>query len=200
MPTEETIVPFAAPEAQLPPLSGVRSTLLQTSLQALRTQGYLDKYFEKLPVEHHMTMRSLPGAIWVPIELARAHYRACDAIDIPPSDLFVIGTDVAERIQGTFLGTIVRLAKGSGVTVWTGLSQVKRLTERVFQGAGAAVYKIGPKEARLVFAANELCGIRYFRSGLRGTLTGSMELFCRKAYVREVTATSSGVTYRASWA
>ena len=193
------VVPFRAPREQLPTVSEVRSTLLNTSVQALREYGFYAKYLSLLPTKHHEDILSVVAGNWVPIELAQVHYGTCERLDVPASTLFEIGTSVAKRVQGTFLGTVLRLAAGGGVTVWTGLSQMDRLYERIFVGGGCRVTKLGPKEARLEFVQNPLCAYAYYRGGLRGTITASCELFSRKVILREVSASADSVAYRASW-
>lgn len=198
---EEAIVDFDVPREQLRPIREVRSTLVISSLQALRDHELTDAYFERLDRAHHATIRAIAAGVWVPIELAVAHYRACDALDLPQSTLFEIGTNVSRRVQGSTLATVLRLASSTGVTLWTGLRQFDRLYARIFVGGGVAVFKLGPKEARIEMLAAPLTPIAYFRRGLRGTITAGCEQFSRKVYVREIEErrTDAWMAYRISW-
>jgi hypothetical protein len=113
-----------------------------------------------------------------------------------------MGTDVGGRIQGTFLGTMVRAAKGAGVTPWVALANSRKLYDRLFQGGDIAVVKIGPKEARVEIAGQPLCPIAYWRGGFRGVYQAALTLFCTKAYVTEMSRTITGTSMvmRVAWA
>ncbi len=199
--TETVIVPFAAPRDQLPPADGYRSTWLMSSLQALRDRGHLDAYFKALPPDLHDTMRSLVVGVWVPLSLARAHYEACDRLQLGTAEQIALGRAVSDRAQGAMLGTVVRMARSAGVTPWTVLPQYRRLFERGVRGGGISVVKLGPKEARIDIVGCELFEIHYFRVAFRGVLQGIAGLFCRVSFIHDVpTAAPSDASYRFQWA
>jgi hypothetical protein len=198
---EEVVVPFRTPLAQMQLVAEVRGALINTSILTLRAFDHYDDYLAQLKPKEREEIFSIVASTWVPIEMAITHYRACEALGLPPSRVFQIGWSSGGRVQGTVLGLVLRLAKGTGATVWTGLAQCQRLFDRVFQrGGGVTVIKLGPKEARLEFVQNPLCAMTYFRGGLRGIITAGCEHFCRKAIIRETHWTPTSVTYRASWA
>jgi hypothetical protein len=198
---EEVIVPFRTPPEHTPLVAEVRGALINTSILTLRAFDLYEAYLEHLRPKDREEIFSVVAGTWVPIDLALTHYRACEALELSPSRLFDIGFSAGGRVQGTVLGLVLRLAKNTGATVWTGLGQSQRLYDRVFnQGGGVTVVKLGPKEARLEYIQNPLCQMAYFRGGLRGIITAGCELFCRKAIVRETHATPTSVTYRVSWA
>jgi hypothetical protein len=95
---------------------------------------------------------------------------------------------------------MVRAAKTAGATPWIALGSTNRLYERLFEGGGCCVTKIGPKDARLEMARNPVTGLAYFRNALRGLYQVGMELFCTKAYVTEIGHTDSSCKMRISWA
>jgi hypothetical protein len=136
------------------------------------------------------------------MELGMAHYEACDALSLPESEQMAIGKEVGLKIQGTFLGTMLKLAKGAGVTPWLCLGQYQRLYDRLLTGGGIVVTKVGPKEARLECHNLPLSRIAYFRTAFRGVNEASCELFCTRAYVVEIKSlcTSISLGYRISWA
>jgi hypothetical protein len=198
---EEIIVPFRTPPDQTPLVAEVRGALINTSILTLRAFELYDDYLKHLKPKDREEIFSVVAGTWVPIEIAVTHYRACEALDLTPSRMFEVGFSAGGRVQGTVLGIVLRLAKGTGATVWTGLAQCQRLSDRVFnQGGGVSVTKLGPKEARIEFIQNPLAAMAYFRGGLRGIITAGCELFCRKAIIRETQATPTSVVYRASWA
>jgi len=198
---EEPIVPLPDTRERIPLVRQVRSTLLSSSLQSIRDHGAADQYFERLPREHHDAILSLVAGVWVPVELAIVHYATCDTLELDATTSEAISTDVAQRIHGSLLATVIRMATGTGVTMMTGLQQVQRLYTRVFMGGGIGAYQLGPKEARIDFAGFQLASISYFRNGLRNTTKASLELFARTLYMREIPerTTARTVSYRLSW-
>jgi hypothetical protein len=198
---EAIVVPFRTPPSETMLISEVRGALLNTSILTLRSFELYDAYLEHLKPKEREEIFSVVASTWVSMDVAMMHYRACEALDLPPSQHFEIGHASSGRVQGTVLGLVLRLAKGGGVTVWTGIGQIQRLYDRVFKGGGGvSVIKLGPKEARLEFIQNPLCALAYFRGALRGITTAGCELFCRKAIIRETQWTPTSVSFRASWA
>jgi hypothetical protein len=113
-----------------------------------------------------------------------------------------MGREVADKIQKSVLGTLVRLAKGAGVTPWIGLEYLPKLWGRVMLGGGMALYRLGPKEARVeCHGAPRLAALPYFRNGFRGMFEGSGQLFCNKLYVADLRALAArGVAgFQVSW-
>jgi hypothetical protein len=99
------------------------------------------------------------------------------------------------------LATVVRMAKAAGVTPWTVLPQYGRLYSRGVQGGAAAVFKIGPKEARIEIVQCELFDIPYFRTAFRGVLQSIAGLFARTSLIHDVPTKEPGTaTYRSQWA
>jgi hypothetical protein len=184
-------------------VSQIRSTQLAASVLALRARGHFDAYLPNLPAPYHeAVLRSAPGT-WLPIEVGVAHYRAAQALALSVDEQVAMGTGVAERIQNGLLGTLVRLAKTAGVTPWMGLEYFPRLWQRTLIGGGVAVYKLGPKEARIeCHGAPELAELTYFRNGFRGMFASSGRLFCQRIYVTDLMAYAlrKVIAFRISWA
>lgn len=200
-PEGEVFLPLPAPRSKLAPTSQFRSTWIVSSQNALRHRGLFDQYLSLLPAQHRETLAIAIVGAWMNIDVARAHYEACDALSLPASEQLEIGKTVSRYLDNTLLATAIRLARTTGATVWTPLSQLHRLWDRMFVGGGVCVFKAGPKEARIEFHECTLAPISYFRSGLRGVLLGVGEHFTTKVYVNEIPRVSSGtsVVFRASW-
>ena len=197
---EEVLVPFGPTRDQ--PTTELRSTLLTTSLQTLRSRGLLDAYFKALPPEHHDAVTHVVAGVWLPIDLGIAHYRACDSLGLQWEQVLSIGKEVGERVQGTVLGLMVRTAKSTGLAPWTALRNGMVFYERGFRGGAVGIVKLGPKEARVELVGNPLCAVSYFRQGIRAVTSTGAELFCEKAYTVELPrlTTSTSMGYRLSWA
>lgn len=199
----EVIVPFRAPVQKLGVATRVRTTLIVSSLQSLRKRGLQERYLELLPAEHHPVVRSMIAGQWVPMRVGEAHYDACEALAIERREVNSIGREVGDRIEGTFLATMVRMAGTVGATPWTALAYCDRLYDRIFAGGGGVcVYKLGPKDAEAHFVGVPVCRIPYFRSAMAGVFEVGAELFCTKAYAKEVpdAATPVGAVLHVAWA
>jgi hypothetical protein len=190
------------PTERVPPVTRLRSTLLTTSLKSIRERGHGARYLAMLPTRHHDTIRASIAGVWLPIDVGCAHYEACDALGLSPEEQLEIGREVGLKIQGTFLGTMVKLAKAAGVTPWICLEQYQRLWDRLVVGGAVAIAKLGPKEAHLECHNLPLARVPYFRTAFRGVNAASCGLFCSRVYVEEITSarTSISLGYRISWA
>jgi hypothetical protein len=197
---EEPIIPLPAPRAQIPIATRFRSTWIVSSLQSLRAAGHVERYLASLPLQYHEEILSSVAGVWLPLAMARAHYEACESLGLSLDDQLTMGRSVGGRAQGTLLMTVVKAARGAGVTPWTIMPQFHRLWVRGVEGGAAAVYRLGPKDARADFVRCELLDIPYFRNGLRGILLGSSTLFCTKAYIQELPNRRPGdVSFRMQW-
>jgi len=203
LPGAEVVVPFRVPEQRLGRATQVRTTLLVSSLQSLRRRGHLDEYLGHLPPEHHAVVQAMVAGQWVPIEIGRAHYVACDALGLSQPEVNAIGREVGDRIEGTFIATVVRMAGSAGVTPWTALEQTQRLYDRIFQGGGGTcLSKKGPKDARVQMAGFGIADVKYFAHAMAGVFEVGAELFCTKAYAQVVprACTANSVVMDIAWA
>lgn len=196
---EECLV---APPAVLEPVTKVRSTLLQSSLNSLRTHGHYERYLTLVdPTYREFILGSLAPE-WLPLVVAEAHYAACDALHLTPELMQRIGEDVGDRIQGTFLGTVVKRARLLGLTPWLLLDQFERLWGRLMQGGGVAVYRTGPKDVRVEIYNLPLLRYAYFRTGMCGVIGAGIKLGAGRSVV--VNVMSSGraeerLLFNAAW-
>ncbi len=188
--------------AQVDRVSQVRSTLIQSSLNALRQQGHFADYEARLdPVHRERVLGSL-GPEWLPLEVAEAHYQACDQLGLTPEQVQRMGEDVGDRIQGTFLGTLVRKARMVGLTPWLLLGQFERLWERLMTGGGVALYKVGPKDARVEIYNLPLARFPYFRSAFCGVISTGIRLGAGRAVSVKVSGArdfDQKLVFKAAW-
>ena len=200
---EEGYVPFPAPREQLGMAAFARGTLIASSLRSLRARNLVDAYYRALRAVHHPAIHALVATSWVPMDVSLAHYDALATLITGTTEQVQIGREVALRIQGTYLGTLARMAGSAGVTPWLAFAQYQRMYERMFSGGGGvAVYKLGPKECRVELVGLPLARIGYFRAGFRGVNEAGCELFCRKAYAQEISklCTPTTIVFRVAWA
>ena len=190
MSEREIFLPFPTPLASMETVSEVRSTLIASSLQALKTRDLLERYTKLLPVEHHESILHCVAGQWFPLAIAFAHYNTCDKLGLTLEQQKDIGADVSRRIHETFLGVIVQMAKGVGVTPWTVLGRGNQLFSRVARGGGVQVTKIGPKDAQIEIARLPLLEVPYFRTACQGIYQLAIGMFAERAHVRFVAAQS----------
>ncbi len=199
----ELLVPFPSAETALGLAGEVRSTLIASSMGSLRRRNLFGRYESLLAREHREAVLGSVAGQWLPMEVGRAHYDACDRLGLSVLEQVEIGADVSLKIHDTFLGVVIRTAKHAGVTPWPLLERGNTMYSRLFHGGGGVrVYRQGPKEARADVAGVPLLGIPYFRNAIRGLYQAAVGLFCLRAYVHEIPskAPDARVALRVSWA
>jgi hypothetical protein len=202
MPEVEEFLALPLPRDRITLITQVRSTLLASSVRALQTRGDFERYLTVLPAELHERITQMVAGVWIPLEIAQAHYTACNQLGYGPTEFAEMGRDVGSRIHTSILSTVVAMAKNAGVTPWTIFAQFRRFWERIMVGGGIGVTKIGPKEAHVEVVGCPLVSIPYYRSAQRALFLGLIELFCTKAYASDVSRalTLTSMTYRFAWA
>ena len=197
----ETFLPFRAPPARMGTATVARSTLVTASIQSLRARGLYDRYAVRLAEDQRAALSTAIAGVWIPMSLAVAHYRACDALRLCIGEQLDIALEVGQQMHGTFLGAMLRLAKSVGVTPWAALAYSGKLYERLFRGGGIAVTRTGPKDARVDMVGNPLCDIEYFRVGVRGVYESGLELFSARVATHEIPRRYQGLDMgiRISW-
>jgi hypothetical protein len=200
MPTRETILALPAPADRIPRATAIRSTTLISSLATLRSLGVADAYFAQLPAEHHGVVRELVTGVWLPMDLGVAHYAAVERLQLSAEQARENGRRVAQSVQNSYFATLVRTL-GSGVTLWTVLPRLPSFLARLVNGGACAVFKDGPKDARIEIHGVPIARFAYVRLGWAGMFESSLELIARKVYVRDVSAarTLSVAAYSVAW-
>ena|SRR5688572_1581162 len=184
------------------PVTSIRSTLIQSSLNTLRKRGHFERYLERLDPRHRATLLETLAPEWLAVDVAIAHYAACDALALGAAELLEIGEDVGARIQGTFIATLVRKARTVGLTPWVPLAQFQRLWERLIQGGAVGVAKLGPKDCAVDIRLLPLCEYDYFRAAFCGVVASGIKLGAgRSVHVREqgVSAFGQRCVLKAAW-
>ncbi len=195
-------VPFPKPRDQIADAKHFRSTWLTASQATLRDRGLWAQYEAALDPQLRATVLAAVPGFWLPMSVAYAHYSAADALGLTDAELVEIGRAAMRRANATMLSFASRLAQGSGVTPWTVLTHVPRFWSQTCDGGGfIGVAKLGPKEAFVDVVGYPLAALRYNRITMRGIIVGCIELFCTKAYSRELPGqqTSRSLALKLSW-
>jgi hypothetical protein len=196
---EEIFLAFPAP---MPALRHARSTVLVGAIKVLRESRHWDAYVNALDPQHREVILTSVAAVWIPLPIAMAHYRACDTLPFTADEQVANGRKTFENAGGIIFGTATKMAREVGVNPWTLLSQFHRFWARTYDGGGVQVKKLGPKEAHVDVVHAPLCESRYFRNAVRGVILSAVDMFCTKAYMTERTGmrVHDGVAYRIQWA
>jgi hypothetical protein len=195
----EVLFPF--PE-RIETIRSVRSTLLLSSFASIRDAGHEEAYRSSLRKDLAAAVIDSVAGMWLPVEVGIAHYAACDALRLAPEREVEIGRGVGNKIRGTLLGTVVRMAKGAGLTPSAVIPQFPRFWSRAFEGGGMGATIAGPKEILLSVQKVPFAEYHYFRNALRGVAMGVLDLFCTKVYMTETKAprAEGTICFRVQWA
>ncbi len=165
--------------------SKIRGTVLSSSLAVIEAAGLGKAYFAALPRADHAAMQSIVVGAWLPMDLGVSHYRALETLALAPEQARENGRRVADRAQKSYLVTIIKTV-GLGTTPWPILARAQSVFDRLLQRASVAVYREGPKDARLEVHGVPIAEFSYVRSGWAGMIEAGIELVARRAYCRDV--------------
>lgn len=184
----ELILDYPSP---LNATTSIRSTLITSSLSSLRARGLFERYEAVQTSPHRDIILKCVAGEWLPLEVGRAHYEACDGLGLSVEEQIGIGKDVSRRIHETFLSLIVKAARGVGVTPWLLLPKGNVMQSRLYVGGGIRIFKLGQSSAHVELARMPLLGIPYVRWGTVGVYTAAVELLAKSATTRIVKTESS---------
>lgn len=198
----EIVIPFPVPRERVPLATEYAGSGIATSLRILRERGHYDAYMKRLPPDQHERVLSIVSGQWIPIDLALVHYRACDELELPNEEIIDMGEDSASRLYSPMFALAAKLMAKAGVTPWSVFRKLPESWAKTLRGGSAvSVVKLGPKEARFELEGYPLAEIDYVRVGFIGVVKNPLELFCRRANVREVRGPrrANSAAYTASW-
>ncbi len=180
----------------------VRSTLLLTSRAAVTSAGCFAAYEANLARDVRAELAAMAAGEWLAVELATAHYDACDALGFDAAKHAELGRMSGEKVRGTLLGTVSQVAKAVGTTPRTLVADYARFWKRVFDGGGSTYKERGPKDLEVDVFASPLLRSRYFREALAGTTESIFSHFSTRCFVRLVSVSSdaTSATYLVQWA
>jgi len=201
VPAEDVIVPLPFPRARVPPAREVRSTLLCAAVRALESRKLVDRYRKELAPAVEAEMFALTAGRWVPIELALAHYEACDRLGLDGGVVEDIGADVSHRVHKSIISVLVRLSREAGANPWHVFPLVPKLNELTWHGGAFEITRHGPKDARVEWYGQPCAAIDYYRTSFCGFVRGVLGLFCKRCFTRTVPARCgpTTVSVRAAW-
>jgi hypothetical protein len=157
------------------PVTELRSTILASSVSSLRSRGHFDAYVALLDPAFRDAILKPNGPPWIPIEVAVAHYDACERLALGAEEMRLIGWSVGDRIHTMFMKAVAKGAQAVGVTPWTLLGNFQRLWARLLQNGSVAVLRTGPKDGIVEVQGLPLARFEYFRVGFAGVIGRAIE-------------------------
>jgi hypothetical protein len=185
-----------------PVVTAVRGTMLVSSVSTIRELGLYERYLACLPAPMRDQVLFTLAMSWSPVEVALAHYEACDRMGLRDEEISEIGARVSGRFASTFLGTLLGAARTAGMEApWMGLRAQPRSWDRMFVGGGARIERVGPKDVIGTFTGLPLARIRYYRQSFCGYYRGLAKLFGHQAHVKVLgeRGDSDTLTISGSW-
>jgi hypothetical protein len=159
----DILVPYD-PEAG--PVTAVRNVIIHSSLNQLRDQGHYERYSASIAANTLAQLNALsiaPG--WIPIDLALAHYEACDNLMLARDEFATMGLAVGERVHETVLVSAAKKVRGADYDPWSAMGALQRMWPRLFQGGSVQTVRIGPTAKLLEERGFRLNKFHYYRQG-----------------------------------
>jgi hypothetical protein len=200
-PRADEVAPFTWPKGETPMATQFRSAWLTSSLRVLRRRKLAARYFDALSDDHHDDVREATLNGWLSIDVAMAHYAACDALGLPEDEQMSIGHEVAMHAHRKSHALALRKAGQAAITPWTAFALQRRLWLRFWRGGDIATFKDGPNNARIEIVGWPCSRFPYVRQAMRGVLLGQTTLLCASANIELIDSLCTPTTlgYRATW-
>jgi hypothetical protein len=139
--------------------------IIQSSLAELKTHGHYEAYTKRIDpgLLEQLLFSVAPG--WIPVELAFAHYDACERLGLSDKDFAAMGRSVGDRVQETVLVSARKKAQEPAHDLLQSIGSLGRMYPRLFQGGSVQVVKVGPKTLLYEERGFRLNCFHYYRQG-----------------------------------
>jgi hypothetical protein len=184
--TGKDFLAYTSPDG--PRVSHVRSTLVNSSLEALRRHGHYDRLVARLPRELHEPILQTITPSWLPIDVAFPYYQLLEQLGLSEAEQRALGDEVNNRINNSLLNTLLRAARLAGADPWIPLGQYDRFWSRIFQGGSIKIVQRGPKEAVIESRGLAMLGLPNWRREYGLLVRTASAIFAKTTYVRELPA------------
>jgi hypothetical protein len=160
-----TLVPFPTPIELIPPTTRFRSTWVVSSLEGLRARGCFDRYEAQL-IEHRDAILSAIAGVWLPVDVVRAHYEACEKLAISDTE-YLLMVKTAPQVRQAWFSRMIAEAQHPQATPWTALRLMHRGWPRAADGGAVGVSRLADNRGRIDYVSCSLFEIPYFRRAVR---------------------------------
>jgi hypothetical protein len=195
---ETTLVPLPAPKDRIPPTTRFRSTWIVSSLEGLRERGFFDRYEGRL-VDHRDAILSAIAGVWLPVDVVRAHYEACEELAIPDAD-YVLMAKTGSQVRQAWWSRLIAEAQHPQATPWTALHLMHRGWARAADGGAVGVSRLADNRGRMDYVGCSLFEIPYFRRAVRFMIQFLVAHNTARATVRDLSERSAHTcSYLVDW-
>jgi hypothetical protein len=184
------------------PVTAVKNLLIQSSLAQLKANDHYERYVTMIApnVLEDLLARMAPS--WIPVELAMAHYEACENLNLNIDETAAVGTSVGDHLQNTTLVSRAKKVRAEDFDVWGAYSQMYRMWARLYQGGSVQVVRLGPKTQLIEQRGFPMNRFRYFRQAQVAAFAAAyealgVELSCVK--VERHSPARDEVAFRVAW-
>lgn len=175
------------------PVTAVRNVLIQASLAELKAKGHYERYARLIAPDMIEQLLASLGPSWIPVEVALAHYEACENLSLTSGEFAAMGDRVGDRVQDTVLVSSAKKVRDVNFDLWTAVPSLHRMWPRIFQGGSIQTVKVGPKEKLVEQRGFLMNRYHYYRqahvAALRATYSA---LGARIAFAKIVSHTAAG--------
>jgi hypothetical protein len=143
------------------------------------------------------------GPGWIPIELADAHYAACDKLSLTDEELSRLGRRVGDRVQEKALVSSAKRSAPIDYDHWALIGQLHRVWARIYQGGSVQAVKLGPKAMLLELRSFVLTRHRYYRHAKLAAICAAYVAVGAQLEVTRIVSYSAArdeLVLRLSWA
>jgi hypothetical protein len=196
----EVFLPFR--NSPVVPVRDVRSTLIMAGIQSLREHGLFQRYSETLSSDMRERIAGLAAGIWVPVEIAVAHYSAMDRLGIEQHTIEALGAEVAARTWKHILSPVFARARRIGPKPWEAFGYTHETINLNWRGGDVQIVKEGPTQALYEWAGQPCAAIPYFVTSFGSFMRALTKLFASRATHRVVheRCSPTSIVLRLSWA
>lgn len=187
--------------ARVAPLRAMNSSTLVFSRALLRERGLGERYASLVEPAAREALDALPSGVWAPTALARAHFEACDALDLDERVQLEMGYEIAGRLHGAVLKLALRLAGAAGATPLFLAGKAVKVWSQRNDGGDMLLVHTAEREARVELLGYTLADIASVRVMWRAVLAANARLLMTRARVTEIAEASDATTlaYRMAW-
>lgn len=137
--------------------------LVQSSLAELKLIGFYERYAACIDARSLAAIADQIGPGWLSLELAMAHYRACDDIGISDAEIEQLGGTAGEKLARTLTVPTASSGPESALSPWSLVGAFERLGKRIYDGGSIQYVKLGPKQLYIENIGNPLFSVHYYR-------------------------------------
>lgn len=131
------------------PVTAVKGMLLQFSIAQIKHYGYYERYAQFIAPGLLGELLSHVASSWLPVELAMAHYEACDKLRLNASEVARLATRVGDHLQERSYVSAAKKDRPPDFDLWTETPALHRMWDRLYQGGSVQVVKMSPKHQLL---------------------------------------------------